>query len=214
MRILTKRQDDILQTIKRLIKEKGYAPTLDEIGAETGITSRVGVLKHLVSLEDKGFISRTGENRGITLIDNEFRKNFTLIPILGYANAGRPLVNAVEEDLGTLEVDNKLIPNKADLFAVIIKGDSMDEKIVNGVKMRNGNFAIINKDAVPNEGEVALAIIDGSATLKTLTYGHEKIILQPESSNPIHQPIYVQYIEGESDLVINGKVVSVFENDK
>lgn len=210
MRILTKRQNDILQSIKKLTRSKGFAPTLDEIGIDTGITSRVGVLKHLVILEEKGYISRTGANRGITVIDNEFKKDFTLIPILGYANAGKPLVNAVEEDLGNLEVDNKLIPNSTELFAVIIKGDSMNERTVNGVEMKDGNFAIINKDAVPDEGEVALAIIDGSATLKTLTYGHEKIILQPESSNPVHQPIYVH---DESDFLINGKVVSVFENN-
>lgn len=210
MRMLTKRQDDILQTIKNLIKEKGYAPTLDEIGAETGITSRVGVLKHLVLLEEKGFISRTGANRGITVIDNVFKKDFRLIPILGFANAGKPLVNAVEEDLGTLEVDNKLIPSSAELFAVIIKGDSMNEEVINGVKMKDGNFAIISK-VTPQEGDVALAIIDNSATLKTLTYGHEKIILQPNSSNPIHQPIYVH---DDSNFLINGKVVVVFENNR
>lgn len=100
--------------------------------------------------------------------------------------------------------------NIDDLFAVIIKGDSMNERVIDGVKMRDGYFAIIKKDeSLPNDGQPVLAIIDGSATLKNFYRGTDKIILKPESSNKIHQPIY---LTSESEGFINGRVVAVLEN--
>jgi len=209
-KLLTRRQLDVLSYIKQYISKNNISPSIVEIKDAFGVSSTRGIVKHLISLEKKGFILRSSENRGIRILDNGPKENFTLIPILGYANAGQPLVNAVEENLGSLEVDVKLIPRNSDLFALIIKGDSMNRRIINGVKMQNGYFAIIQKTFnLPNEGEPVLAIIDDSATLKNFHKGDNKFILKPKSSNPIHKPIYVS---SGSQAYINGRVIAVLEN--
>ncbi len=185
----------------------GESPTLSELMIETGIKTKKGVASHLDALEKKGFIRRTGDARGIRLLLDE-TGDFLAIPLLGYANAGEPLIKAEEEFLGELMVDQKLIKRKRKVFGLELRGDSMDTKVMNGVPMDNGNFVIVSKESQVADGDVVLAIINEGATIKTYKKEGGILVLYPESSNPIHKPIYVDSSRGQ----IVGKVITVLNN--
>ena len=80
---------------------------------------------------------------------------------MGYANAGSPMIEAQEEFIGELTVDKKLLKRKRKVFGLEVRGDSMNRYQLNGVNMRSGNFAIIEKDTQIKPGEAVLAVING-----------------------------------------------------
>lgn len=205
---LSKRQAEVLSLLKDSITTEGYAPTLTELMEQLGVSTKRGVAFHLDALEKKGYIYRTGEARGISLIESE-SDSFISIPILGFANAGTPLVLAEEENIGELTVDKNILKGKKKVFGLEIKGDSMNRKKLNGITMDNGNFALIVKDAQINNGDVVLAVLDGAATIKTFRREGDTVVLYPESNNSVHKPIY---IKADDDSFINGKVMTVLSN--
>ena len=163
-------------------------------------------------MEKKGYIIRTGDPRGIHIVDNdeEIVYDYLIgVPILGYANAGTPLVSAEEENLGNIKVDPKLVNKKEDLFALIVKGDSMDLAEIEGKNIEEGSYLIVQKDAEIQDGDVVVAIIDNSATVKRFKRGDGMITLYPESTNPLNQPIF---LDKDTDVMFNGKVIKVLEN--
>jgi repressor LexA len=214
---LTQRQEQVLTLIRDFFLENGQAPSLGELQEKLGFKSKRGVVNHLIALENKGYIFRSSEPRGIKLLDETDDSNIEYeyligIPIFGYANAGTPLVMAEEEALGLLKVDKNLIGKKAekDLFALIVKGDSMNERDLDGIKVEEGKYLIVDKDAEVQDGDVVVAVIDNSATVKNISLSNkDMVVLYPESNNPKHQPIY---IDSNSDFLINGKVVRVLDN--
>jgi repressor LexA len=214
---LTQRQEKVLTLIRDHFLENGQAPSLGELQEKLGFSSKRGVVNHLLALEKKGYIIRTSEPRGIQLLDQEDDSNVEYeyligIPILGYANAGTPLVSAKEEAIGTLKVDKKLIGKKAkeDLFALIVKGDSMNQRELDGVSIDEGRYLIVDKQSEVQEGDIVVAIIDNSATVKNISLKtRDIVVLYPESDNPKHQPIY---IDSDTDFMINGTVVKVLDN--
>jgi repressor LexA len=210
--ILTKRQESVLKLIRKCYLENGYAPSLGELQESLRISSKRGVVNHLIALEKKGYIIRTGEPRGIHMVnsDEEVVYDYLIgIPILGYANAGTPLVNAEEENIGILKVDPKLIGKKKNLFALIVKGDSMDLTQIDGENINEGSYLIVQKDAEMEDGDVVVAILDNSATVKRFKKDKNMITLYPESSNPINQPIF---LDRDTEVMFNGKVIKVLEN--
>ncbi len=214
---LTQRQEKVLTLIRDFFLENGQAPSLGELQDKLGFKSKRGVVNHLLALENKGYIIRTSEPRGIQLLDQEDDSNLEYeyligIPILGYANAGTPLVSAEEEAIGTLKVDRKLISKKSkkDLFALVVKGDSMNQRELDGVSIDEGRYLIVDKESEVQEGDIVVAVIDNSATVKNISLKtKDMVVLYPESNNPKHQPIY---IDSDSDFLINGKVVKVLDN--
>jgi repressor LexA len=119
---------------------------------------------------------------------------------------------AEEEALGILKIDRNLIGRKSkeNLFGLIVKGDSMNERVLDGIKIEEGNYLIVDKDAKVEEGDAVVAIIDSSATVKNISLKTEDVVvLYPESDNPTHQPIY---IDSDSNFMINGKVIKVLDN--
>lgn len=214
---LTNRQEEILSLIRDFFLENGYAPSLGELQSKLGFSSKRGVVNHLSALENKGYIIRTSEPRSIQLLDGNDDANLEYeyliaIPIFGYANAGTPLVMAEEEALGILKIDRNLIGRKSkeNLFGLIVKGDSMNERVLDGIKIEEGNYLIVDKDAKVEEGDAVVAIIDSSATVKNISLKTEDVVvLYPESDNPTHQPIY---IDSDSNFMINGKVIKVLDN--
>ncbi|MFA7628177.1 MAG: transcriptional repressor LexA, partial [Candidatus Dojkabacteria bacterium] len=165
--ILTKKQEKVLRIIRQCYLENGYAPSLGELQEFLGISTKRGVVNHLIALEKKGYIIRTGDPRGIHIVDNdeEIVYDYLIgVAILGYANAGTPLVSAEEENLGNIKIDPKLVNKKDDLFALIVKGDSMDLAEVDGKNIEEGSYLIVQKDAEIQDGDVVVAIIDNSAT--------------------------------------------------
>lgn len=205
---LTKRQKEIYTQIQEYMEDSGgISPTLAELMETSGITTKKGVAFHLDALEKKGFIVRTGDARGIRLVSDS-SGSYIKIPLLGYANAGEPLIKAEEEFHGELLVEKQLLTRKRKVFGVELRGDSMDKKSINGVLMENGNFVIISKESQVVDGDVVLVVINDGATVKTYKREDEMFVLYPESSNPIHKPIYMNPDSGQ----IVGKVITVLNN--
>lgn len=206
---LTEKQRLVLEIIRDFYLENGFAPSLSELQLLLHINTKRGVVNHLKALEKKGFILRTSEARGIQLVEEEEYDYLVGIPILGYANAGKPLAIAEEDRIGIIHVDKKLVSASSDSFALIINGDSMNQRKVNGGLLLNNNYAIVSKNIEYQNGDVVVAVLDNSATIKTYQKEGDIITLYPESSNDIHKPIYLdQYSEG----LINGKVVMSLNN--
>lgn len=210
--ILTKKQEKVLKTIRQYYLENGQAPSLGELQEFLGISTKRGVVNHLIALEKKGYIIRTGSPRGIHVVNNDediVYEYLIGVPILGYANAGTPLVRAEEENLGYIKVDPKLVNKKEDLFALIVKGDSMDLAKIEDKNIEDGNYLIVQRDAEIQDGDVVVAVIDNSATVKRFKRGDRMITLYPESTNPLNQPIF---LDKNTDVMFNGKVIKVLEN--
>lgn len=210
--ILTKKQEAVLGIIKRYYLEQGVAPSLNELKDELGITTKRGVVVHLDALEKKGYIFRTSQPRGIHMAENddEIVYDYLIgVPILGYANAGIPMVSAEEENMGVLKIDKNILGKRRNLFSLIIKGDSMDQAVIDGHTLKNGKYVVVEKDADFDDGDIVVAIIDNCATIKRFKRGRDMIVLYPDSSNPANTPIY---IDKNTDILINGKVVKVLEN--
>jgi len=210
---LTERQEEVLKIIRDFFLDYSYAPSLTELQSMLKINTKRGVVSHLEALEKKGYIIRTSEPRGIQVVnDNDEEEVYEYlvgIPILGYANAGTPMVLAQEQNMGILQVDKTLLKNKKDLFGLIVKGDSMNMKSIDGKSLEEGHYLVVQKNAQYEDGDVVVAIVDGCATVKNIKREKDLVILYPKSSNPIHKPIY---LDSSSNSMINGKVVKVLDN--
>ncbi|MDY0096929.1 MAG: transcriptional repressor LexA [Candidatus Dojkabacteria bacterium] len=210
---LTEKQENVLRIVRNFFLDNGYAPSLTELQTLLNISTKRGVVGHLEALERKGYIIRTSEARGIQIIadedDQEVYEYLVGIPILGYANAGTPMVIAQEQSLGTLQADRSLVGSSKDLFGLIIKGDSMNMRDLKGKKLEEGHYLVVQRDSDFENGDVVVAIVDGCATVKNIRKEDDVVILYPQSSNPIHKPIY---LDVNSDSMINGKVIKVLEN--
>jgi repressor LexA len=208
---LTEKQRRVMEMIRDFFLENGHAPSLGELQQMLSINTKRGVVNHLNSLEKKGFIIRTSEARGIKLVEEEEYEYLIGIPILGYANAGTPLAIAEEDRLGVLHVDKKLLKNRKDLFALIVKGDSMNQKEVRKKQMKDSSYVVVSKEAEVMDGDAVVAVLDNSATIKSFKRDGDMIILYPESDNEVHTPIY---LDRYSNSLINGKVVMVLDNPR
>ncbi len=206
---LTEKQTRVLSIIRDFFLENGHAPSLGELQQLLSINTKRGVVNHLNSLEKKGFIIRTSEARGIQLVEEEEYEYLIGIPILGYANAGKPLAIAEEDRLGVLHLDKNLVKKRGELFSLIVKGDSMNQKEIKGKPMVDGNYVVVSKTQEIYDGDAVVAVLDNSATLKTIKREKDMIILYPQSDNPNHMPIYLDRF---SNSLINGKVIMVLDN--
>lgn len=205
--MLTNKQNKVLETIKGYINEYGTAPSLTELQKELNISTKRGVVQYLESLEKKGLIQRLG-SRSIKIVWNDNSGNFLNVPIVGYANCGQPLSYAEDTIIGKIQVDKKLIKSDRDIFIVIAKGDSMNQKEINGNKINDKDYVITAKNQYINNGDAVVAMIDNAATIKTYYKKENMIVLKPESDNPVHQPIF---LSTENQATILGKVVGVLE---
>ncbi|QSX06513.1 transcriptional repressor LexA [Sedimentibacter sp. zth1] len=194
---LSEIQIKILTYIKQELTEKGYPPSVREMCKATGLSSTSSVHAHLNTLEKKGYIIK-GNNkmRAIELVDvenpyTEFqKKEVTHLPVLGNVAAGSPIL-AVEnvEDLMPVPID--LIGNSEESYILKVKGESMIE-----VGIMNGDYIIVNKQNTAENGDIVVALIDDSATVKTFYREKDYIRLQPQNSTM--SPIIVKdpYILG------------------
>ena len=210
---LTEKQENVLRIVRNFFLDNGYAPSLTELQTLLNISTKRGVVGHLEALERKGYIIRTSEARGIQIVadedEEEVYEYLVGIPILGYANAGTPMVIAQEQSLGTLQADRSLVGSSKNLFGLIIKGDSMNMRDLEGKKLEEGHYLVVQRDSNFENGDVVVAIVDGCATVKNIRKEKDVVILYPQSTNPIHKPIY---LDVNSDSMINGKVIKVLEN--
>ncbi|PZN10227.1 MAG: repressor LexA [Bacillota bacterium] len=196
MEELTKRQRQILEYIKTCIRERGYPPSVREIGEAVGLKSTSTVHAYLSRLEQKGFIRRDPTKpRAIEVIDEAIARSRTVaVPLVGQVTAGQPIL-AVENIEDVLPLPAGLVPD-SEVFALRIRGNSMI-----GAGILDGDYAIVRRQDTAENGDIVVALIDDEATVKRFFREHDRIRLQPE--NPAMEPIYVR------EARILGKVVAL-----
>lgn len=181
---LTVRQREIYEFLKDKIVNRGYGPTVREIGAHFDIKSPNGVMCHLKALEKKGLITRESHmSRAIQLTESP-QKRMSL-PLAGQIAAGSPVL--AQED--TERVDFADLFDAEDHFCLKVKGDSMIEDHIS-----EGDFVIVNKQSSCRDGEIVVALVDGQeATLKRFYKERDRVRLEPANSNM--KPIYATNVD-------------------
>ncbi|NUJ97635.1 hypothetical protein HGA92_02480 [Candidatus Gracilibacteria bacterium] len=207
--MLSEKQQKVFDILYEYIMKHGRAPTLDELQIITEQKSKRGVVQYLEALERKGFITRGDGHRSIKLGNSVGFQTTMHIPIFGFANAGRPLVEAEQTDLGVFPVSKKLIQGDGKKYFIVkIEGTSMNNFKVNGKFIENGSYVLIKKDEVSlNNKDAFLFIVDRSATVKKFKKDSQNIYLLPESKDEYHKPIVMA---PDDNIIVNGKVVDVF----
>ena len=173
MQPLTRRQREILDYLKEFIDERGYAPSLEEIGARFGLSSLATVHKHLMNLQEKGFIRRSwNRSRSVELVQTRAGGRSVDLPLLGYVAAGEPIEAVVGAETVTVPED---LVGARETYALRVRGSSMiDEQI------RDGDLVVVEDRQVVRDGEMVVALLDGSdVTLKTFYREKSHVRLQP-----------------------------------
>jgi repressor LexA len=210
MQGLTKRQAQTLDFIKQSIEERGYPPTLREIGESMGIRSTNGVNDHLRALERKGYLSREDmKSRALRLVSREPNgeappstdDNMLDVQILGRVAAGLPLL-AEENVVDTVRIDRMLVRGGRDVFGLRVQGDSM---INAGIL--NGDYIFVRKQTSAEPGEIVVALIGDEATVKY--YHPEKDYVRFQPANDQMAPILVRATDFRSTMLL-GVVVGVY----
>lgn len=181
---LTARQRAIYEFLKDKILNRGYGPTVREIGSQFGIRSPNGVMCHLKALEKKGLITREPHmSRAIQLTESpEARMS---LPLAGQIAAGSPVL-AVEEDE---RIDFSSMFDSDEHFCLRVKGDSMIED-----QISEGDYVVVKKQESCRNGEIVVALVDGQdATLKRFYRESNRVRLEPANSSM--NPIYSDNVE-------------------
>lgn len=195
---ITKKQTEILEYIKSQILNKGYPPSVRDICTAVSLKSTSSVHAHLETLEKNGYIRRDPTKpRAIEIIDDNFnltRREVVNVPLIGQVAAGQPLL-AVENITGYFPIPAEFIP-KEEVFMLNVKGESM----VNA-GIYDGDQIIVKQQSTASNGEIVVALVDDSATVKRFYKENGHIRLQPE--NDFMEPIIVDSCE------IIGKVIGL-----
>ncbi|MBQ4473508.1 MAG: transcriptional repressor LexA [Lachnospiraceae bacterium] len=199
---LTAKQREVLDYIKQCTAQRGYPPAVREICQAVGLKSTSSVHSHLESLERAGYIRRDPTKpRAIEICEPDdlpFRpQNFIPVPIVGTVTAGEPIL-AVENIEGYFPMLPENLPHE-DVFMLKVRGESM---INAGIF--SGDYVIVEQTPSAQNGDMVVAMVDDSATVKTFYKEKDHIRLQPE--NDTMDPILVP------DVTILGKVVGLYRN--
>ena len=196
---ISDKQKEILEYMKQEILNKGYPPTVRDICEAVKLKSTSSVHSHLETLEKNGYIRRDPTKpRAIEIIDDNFnltRREMTNVPMLGRVAAGEPIL-AVENVESYFPIPTEYMPNN-EAFMLKVKGESM---INAGIF--DGDNVLVEKCNTARNGDMVVALVDDSATVKTFYKEANHIRLQPE--NDTMDPIIVDNCE------ILGKVFGVF----
>ncbi len=225
---LTDRQLEVLRFIATEIEERGYPPTIREIGEALDIRSTNGVNDHLKALERKGFLTRDpvksraliptdaarealGEPKGANVIRfpgcgaaapaSKPCTRLVEIPIIGRVAAGQPIL-AQERVEDTVQVDSFLLGTNKKVYGLRVQGESM---IGDGILP--GDYIFVKKQLNAEDGEIVVAMIDDEATVKRVYFEGRRVRFQP--SNPKMAPIYVAEEDFKSTMIL-GVVVGVY----
>ena len=229
MQGLTDRQHQVLNYIRESIQERGYPPTLREIGAHMGIRSTNGVNDHLRALERKGYLTRedmksralrprdlhldpaTGRemmpDASRPANDANYGKNGAVddnmisVPLLGRIAAGQPIL-AQEHVEDTLRIDRSLVRGDRDVFALRVQGDSMIE-----AGILSGDFIFVRRQQTAQRGEMVAALIGDEATVKY--YFPEKDYVRFQPANGAMAPILVRAADFKPTMLL-GLVLGVY----
>jgi repressor LexA len=192
---LTERQREIYDFIKEKIEDRGYGPTVREIGLAFDIKSPNGVMCHLKALEKKGLIKRTGfQARAIQLTDHR-RGGSAGLPLLGLVAAGSPI--AAEETQERLELGDLL--GDPHHYALRVRGQSMIENHID-----DGDYVIIRKQETAENGERVVAMVNDEVTLKFFYKDKEQIRLEPANKD-----MDTILVDPTDNIRILGKLIGV-----
>lgn len=196
---ISNKQREILEYIKQEILNKGYPPAVREICEAVDLKSTSSVHSHLETLEKNGYIRRDPTKpRAIEIIDDNFnltRREVVNVPLIGKVAAGQPLL-AVENIESYFPIPTEFMPN-AETFMLTVKGESM----IN-VGIYDGDQILVQRQPDAHNGDIVVALVDDSATVKTFFKEDGYYRLQPE--NDSMDPIIV------TECTILGKVFGVF----
>lgn len=210
MQGLTARQEQVLAFIRESILQRGYPPTLREIGAHMGIRSTNGVNDHLRALERKGYLSREDmKSRALRPKDLDLRPkkkadepdDVVAIPILGRVAAGLPLY-AEEHLVETVNVDRGMVPKSGEIFGLRVTGDSMID-----AGIMNGDYVFVRKQSTAERGDIVVALIGDEATVKRYYPERDYIRFQPENEGMA--PILVRSTDFKPTMLL-GVVAGVY----
>ena len=198
-RPITKKQEEILNYIKDEILERGFPPAVREICQAVGLKSTSSVHSHLESLEKNGYIRRDPTKpRAIEILDESFnmlRREMVNVPVVGTVAAGQPIL--AEQNIDSyFPIPSEYMPNEQS-FILKVKGESM----VNA-GILDGDSVLVMQQTTARNGDIVVALIEDSATVKTYYKENGHYRLQPE--NDTLDPIIV------NDCKILGKVFGVF----
>lgn len=207
--MLTEKQQNVLDIITDFISRNAKSPTIEELTLLLDQKSKRGVVQYLETLEKKWFLTRWRWYRSITLWNNVWFQSTLNIPILWYANAWTPLINASELTYWVLPISKKIISwDPKNYFVLKVEWSSMNDFEVNWKIIDNWSYVLIKKDEVNiNNKDAFLFIVNGWATLKKYKKDWENIYLLPASKDDFHNPIILSSYD---DIKINWKVVDVF----
>jgi len=211
MQGLTKRQEQTLDYIRQSIEQRGYPPTLREIGEYMGIRSTNGVNDHLRALERKGYLRREDmKSRALRVVDQTDRsapppkptdENLIDIRIVGRVAAGLPLM-AEENVIDTVRIDRMMVRGGREVFGLRVTGDSMIE-----AGILNGDYIFVRRQPTAERGEIVVALIGDEATVKY--YYPEKDYIRFQPANSQMAPILVRAADFKPTMLL-GVVVGVF----
>lgn len=206
MQGLTKRQEQTLDFIRRSIQERGYPPTLREIGEHMGIKSTNGVNDHLRALERKGYLRREDmKSRALKLVEDAVAQpdedDLIEIQVLGRVAAGAPLL-ADENVIDTVRIDKMMVRGGRDVFGLRVSGDSMID-----AGIFSGDYIFVKKQLTANRGDVVVALIGDEATVKY--YYPEKDYVRFQPANKTMAPILVRAADFKPTMLL-GVVVGLF----
>jgi len=195
---LTDRQRKIIEVIRASVSERGYPPSIREIGDAVGLTSTSSVAYQLQTLERKGFLRRDANRpRAVAAADSIGGPDLptpAYVPVLGRIAAGGPILaeQAVEE---VFPLPRELVGDGA-LFLLKVVGESMIEAAI-----CDGDWVVVRQQNVADNGDIVAAMIEGEATVKTFKREQDQVWLLPH--NPLFEPI-----DGNNATIL-GKVVTV-----
>lgn len=215
--MLTQKQKKVLDYIEKYSNKNGYAPSLEEIREKFKLASVSTAHYYIEKLLDKGYLKKDARHpRGIELQPAEYLKKvvpqnieFFSVPVLGSANAGDATIFAEENVEGSVRISRRVLNKKDGVFALRVEGDSMNKAEIDGKKIEEGDFVLIDSEyQTPKDGDYVLSIIDSMANLKKFERDKKDgtIKLLSESTNPKHKPIF---ISSEDDFMINGKIIGI-----
>lgn len=209
---LTWRQHKVLSYIRQCVEERGYPPSMREIGENVGLQSTSSVSHQLTALQNKGYLRRDPHRPRaveVRMPGDEGRRSAvrsvperaadddaetTYVPLVGRIAAGGPIL--AEESLEDVFALPRQLVGEGTLFLLKVVGDSMIEAAIT-----DGDWVVVRQQEDAENGDIVAAMIDGEATVKTLKHADGHVWLMPH--NPSYEPI-----PGDEATIL-GRVVSV-----
>ena len=213
MQGLTKRQAQTLDFIRHSIEERGYPPTLREIGEYMGIRSTNGVNDHLRALERKGYLRREDmKSRALRLVkvddssaasagNDSGDENVLDVQVLGRVAAGLPLL-AEENVIDSVRIDRMMVRGGRDVFGLKVTGDSMIE-----AGILSGDYIFVRRQSTAERGDIVVALIGDEATVKYYYPERDYVRFQPANSQMA--PILVRAADFRQTMLL-GVVVGLY----